>query len=47
MEVKYKVSKTKRIIAPDWQGGNKREYYFGADLYPVWLLKMKTKKKSD
>jgi len=30
------VSKTIRLIAPDWQGGNKREYYFGADLLS-WL----------
>ena len=30
------MSKTIRLIAPDWQGGNKREYYFGADLLS-WL----------
>ncbi|MDM8101659.1 arginase family protein [Oceanobacillus oncorhynchi] len=30
------MSKTIRIIAPDWQGGNKREYYFGAELLS-WL----------
>ncbi|MED4240967.1 arginase family protein [Priestia megaterium] len=30
------MSKTIRLIAPDWQGGNKREYYFGAELLS-WL----------
>ncbi|HFJ9405446.1 TPA: arginase family protein [Bacillus paranthracis] len=30
------MSKIIRLIAPDWQGGNKREYYFGAELLS-WL----------
>lgn len=30
------MSKTIRLIAPDWQGGNKPEYYFGAELLS-WL----------
>lgn len=30
------MSKTIRLIAPDWQGGNKSEYYFGAELLS-WL----------
>lgn len=30
------MSRTIRLIAPDWQGGNKREYYFGAELLS-WL----------
>jgi len=30
------MSKTIRLLAPDWQGGNKREYYFGAELLS-WL----------
>ncbi|MEG6521932.1 arginase family protein [Desulfotomaculum sp. 1211_IL3151] len=30
------MAKTIRLIAPDWQGGNKREYYFGAELLS-WL----------
>lgn len=30
------MSKTIRLIAPDWQGGNKREYYLGAELLS-WL----------
>src|SRR5690625_7268284 len=28
--------KTIRLIAPDWQGGNKHAYYFGAELLS-WL----------
>lgn len=30
------MSKTIRLIVPDWQGGNKKEYYFGAELLS-WL----------
>lgn len=30
------MSKTIRLIAPDWQGGDKSEYYFGAELLS-WL----------
>ena len=30
------MSKTIRLVAPDWQGGNKPEYYFGAELLS-WL----------
>ena len=30
------MSKTIRLITPDWQGGNKSEYYFGAELLS-WL----------
>ncbi len=30
------MGKTIRLIAPDWQGGNKQEYYFGAELL-AWL----------
>lgn len=30
------MAKTIRLIAPDWQGGNKEEYYFGAELLS-WL----------
>ena len=32
------MSKTIRLISPDWQGGNKREYYFGAELLS-WFQK--------
>lgn len=30
------MTKTIRLIAPDWQGGNKQAYYFGAELLS-WL----------
>ncbi|MBN7742861.1 arginase family protein [Bacillus velezensis] len=30
------MDKTLRLIVPDWQGGNKQEYYFGAELLS-WL----------
>ncbi|MHA7768537.1 arginase family protein [Bacillus atrophaeus] len=30
------MGKTLRLIAPDWQGGSKQEYYFGAELLS-WL----------
>lgn len=30
------MSKTIRLIAPDWQGGNKPEYYYGAELL-AWI----------
>lgn len=30
------MSKTIRLVAPDWEGGNKGEYYFGAELLS-WL----------
>lgn len=38
------MSKTIRLIAPDWQGGNKREYYFGAELLS-WLAPKNTNQK--
>lgn len=38
------MSKTIRLIAPDWQGGNKSEYYFGAELLS-WLAPKNSNQK--
>lgn len=39
------MSKTIRLIAPDWQGGNKPEYYFGSELLS-WLAPENTNQKT-
>ncbi|MDY0267178.1 MAG: arginase family protein [Methanimicrococcus sp.] len=38
------MDKTIRLIAPDWQGGNKPEYYLGAELLS-WLAPQNEKQK--
>ena len=38
------MGKTIRLIVPDWQGGNKPEYYLGAELLS-WLAPKNAKQK--